>query len=270
MSTQHQCSAFTASLAFLDMTSIADRTAACEPVTTAGAPAFPGPWLAAASMILGPLAMLAGLLVRAGVNFFFPDQLAAFADDPTRMRVAYALFLAGTIALFPGVIHLVQQISRQRPLLAVWGGTLVILGLFARTFHYGANQVLFVAADAYGVEQAVRLVGDVYSTREWVVASLTGAILSGWVVLAVGTFLAKVMHPVRCLGLLAMAALMIGILKGTDVVSIIAVSGLALALVPQGVITLRTARRPERRSVIISLSVLVVVAPLLIIVGQLG
>ena len=214
--------------------------------------------------------MLAGVLVRAGVNFFFPDQLAAYADDPTRMRLAYGLFLAGNIALFPGIVHLAQQISARRPLLAVWGGTLVVLGLFARTFHYGANQVLFVAVDAYGTEQAVRLVGDVYSTREWVAASLNGAILIGWVVLAVGAFLAKVMHPVRCLGLLAMAALMIGILKGTDVVSIVAVSGLALALVPQGVITLRKARRPERRSVIMSLSALVVVVPMMIIVGQLG
>lgn len=252
------------------MNCVADRTVAPEPATSQRTSLFPGPWLAAASMVLGPLAILAGVLVRTGVDFFFPDQLAAFADDPTRMRVAYGLFLAGNIALFPGVIHLAQQIGRQRPLLALWGGTLVILGLFARTFHYGANQALFVAVDAYGVEQAVRLVGEVYSTREWVVASLNGAILSGWVVLAVGAFLAKVMHPVRCLGLLAMAALMIGILKGTDVVSIIAVSGLALAFVPQGVITLRTARRPERRSVIISLSVLAVVVPLLIIVGQLG
>lgn len=252
------------------MTSVTHRAAPSEPVTSRGTSPFPGPWLAAASMIFGPLAILAGVLVRTGVHFFFPDQLAAFADTPTRMRLAYGLFLAGNIALFPGVIHLAQQIGGRRPLLGLWGGTLVILGLFARTFHYGANQVLFVAADAYGVEQAGDLVGDVYSTKEWVVASLTGAIMIGWVVLAIGAFLAKAMHPVRCLGLLVMAALMIGILKGTDPVSIVAVSGLALALVPQGVITLRSAHRPDRRSMIISLSLLAMAVPLMIILGQLG
>lgn len=241
-----------------------------EALTADRMSSFPGPWLAAASMILGSLAILVGVLLRAGVNFFFPDQLAAFVAEPGRLRLAYALFLAGNIALCPGIVHIAQQISRRRPLLGMWGGTLVILGLFARTFHYGANQVLLVAADTVGVDGAVTLTGDVYSTREWVVASLTGAIMAGWVVLAVGAFLTKIMHPVRCLGLLAMAALMIGILKGADVVSIVAVSGLALALVPHGVITLRTAPRPARRSVIVTVGVLALVVPLLITVGQLG
>ncbi|MQA05195.1 MAG: hypothetical protein GEV07_21530 [Streptosporangiales bacterium] len=119
---------------------------------------------------------------RVGVPFFFPEQLAAFLQQSGRMRWAYALFLAGNIALFPGVIHLAQQICRRRP---------------------------------YGVQRAASLVRDVYTTTEWVVAPLNGAILIGWIVLAVGAFLAKVMPVSRCLGLLAMAALMIGILKGT-------------------------------------------------------
>lgn len=147
---------------------------------------------------------------------------------------------------------------------------MVLLGLLARTYHYGVNNAMFVAVETYGVENAVRLVGDLYGTKEWVIASLNGAIMIGWVVLAVGAFLSRTMPWWRCLGLLLMAGLMIGVLKGTNVVSIIAGVGLVVALVPHGIMTLRAAGRPERRTMIAALVGLILAVPLLIFTGQQG
>jgi hypothetical protein len=47
--------------------------------------------------------MLAGLLARLPYRFFFPDQLAAYAAHPAQNRIAYSLFLAGNVLLWPAV-----------------------------------------------------------------------------------------------------------------------------------------------------------------------
>ncbi|MFG1925145.1 hypothetical protein [Cryptosporangium sp. NPDC048952] len=76
-----------------------------------------------------------------GVPFFFPDQLAAYERQPTVMTVAYALFLAGIVALWPGVVAVATRIGATRPAGAVWGGALVMFGLFARAFHDGVKRL---------------------------------------------------------------------------------------------------------------------------------
>jgi hypothetical protein len=46
---------------------------------------FPGRWVEGAGLVLGPVLMLAGVLLRADVDCFFPAQLAAFAANPGRI-----------------------------------------------------------------------------------------------------------------------------------------------------------------------------------------
>src|SRR3954451_5475333 len=50
---------------------------------------LPGRWLGAASLIVGPLLLLTGILLRIQFHFFFPQQLAAYHDHPPLITAAY-------------------------------------------------------------------------------------------------------------------------------------------------------------------------------------
>src|SRR5690348_11457018 len=95
---------------------------------------FPGRWVGGVSMVVAPLLLLAGVLLRIRFHFFFPQQLTAFKEHPLLITVSYNLFLAGNISLWPAIMTLAWFISRTRPSWALCGGTFVIFGLFARTF----------------------------------------------------------------------------------------------------------------------------------------
>lgn len=88
-------------------------------------------------MVLGPVLMLAGALLRVRFHFFYPDQLAAYERHPTLMATAYGLFAAGSELLWPAVAVLATRIGIRSPGWGLWGGVLAVLGLFARTFHAG-------------------------------------------------------------------------------------------------------------------------------------
>lgn len=234
---------------------------------TTGPPfTFPGPWLGGVSLIAGPLLLLAGTLLRLGVPFFFPHQLAAYQQHPTLTATAYALFLAGTIALWPGIVAVAVRVGATRPAWALWGGSLVMAGLFARTFHYGVNTFAFSLVDSAGLGAASPAVSAYYRYPEWVVSSLTLAVMTGWVVLAIGCFLSGTLRLLPAIALALMSGLMIGVLKGSTWASAVEVAGLTVALVPLGVAFLRNAGRPSRSAV--PLVLLFVVGS--IVLGQLG
>src|SRR5689334_16584917 len=58
---------------------------------------FPGRWIGGACLILGPLLLLAGAGLRMPFHFFFPQQLAAFAEHPQRITAAYSLWALGHV-----------------------------------------------------------------------------------------------------------------------------------------------------------------------------
>jgi hypothetical protein len=134
---------------------------------------FPGPWLGGVSLIIGPCLLLTGALLRLGIPFFFPSQLAAYQRQPMLMGMAYALVLGGLIALWPGVAAVATRIGATRPGWALWGGSMVMLGLFARVFHYGINTFAFSLVDSAGLSAATQAVGAYYGYREWLVSSLS-------------------------------------------------------------------------------------------------
>ncbi|MDL4770801.1 hypothetical protein [Actinomadura xylanilytica] len=210
--------------------------------------AFPGRWLAGTSLILGPALLLAGVLLRARFHFFFPDQLAAYDEHPTLMTVSYSAFAAGTVVLFPAVAALAVRIGAVRPAWAASGGTLALVGLFARTFHAGVDHLAFGLVDAQGLSAATAAVADSYQGFHiFQYASFT--IMLGWAVLAAGAFRAGVLGWPRCLALAPTSALPLGVLKGTTPLSIIATAGLCAALAPLGLKILLDGPRPTRRSV---------------------
>ncbi|MBP2708222.1 hypothetical protein JOL79_31030 [Microbispora sp. RL4-1S] len=205
---------------------------------------FPGRWVEGSGLLLGPVLMLTGVLLRADVDGFFPSQLAAFAVSPGRMSLSYSAFAAGNVLLWPAVIALVRRVWVARPRWALWGGTLVMFGLFARAFHAGINHLAFQLVRVQSLEAAQKAIADSYGAFH-VFHTLSFAIFFGWIVLAVGAWRAGVLGIARSVALASMSALPIGVLKGTGPMSVVAAVGLCLALVPLGVRVLTDGPAPR-------------------------
>ncbi|MFZ4302473.1 hypothetical protein ACOZE3_31765 [Streptomyces cinereoruber] len=210
-----------------------------------------------------------GVLLRLPFPFFFPGQLAARVEHPGLMAVSYGALAAGTVLLWPGLVVLAVRIGRRSPGMALWGGVLAVLGLFARTFHAGVDHLAFQLADRQGAEAAARFVGDTYGAFH-VFSALNVAIMGGWLVLAAGAWRARVLGPVRASALAATAALPLGVLKGTTPLSVAAVAGLCLALVPLGVTVLREGPAPGRPTVLRWSLTVVAVLALMSLIGRAG
>ncbi|MEU7893482.1 hypothetical protein AB0B45_11520 [Nonomuraea sp. NPDC049152] len=213
-------------------------------------PTLPGPWVEGVGLLLGPLLLIAGVLARLGESDFFPGQLAAYAAAPGRMILSYSLFAAGVVLLWPAVTSLARGIGLSHPGWARWGATLVILGLFGRVFHAGVSHLAFQLVDVLGLPAAQKAVETTYGAFH-VFKAVNLFIMTGWIVLAVGAFRAKAFGAgpvgiVRCLALALAAGLPLGVLKGSsDPISLVALLGLAVALIPLGVTVLKQAPAPR-------------------------
>jgi len=230
---------------------------------------FPGRWLGAASLILAPPLFLTGILLRVQFHFFFPQQLVAFQEHPRLMTAAYSCFLAGNILLWPAVLTLGNVIGRRKPAWAIWGTASVMFGLFARTFHAGADFLAFQVARINGAESAARTISESYGAFH-VVSALNATILFGWILLGIGAYLSKTLGPVRSIALSLMSALMMGVLKGTSITSVIAASGLCIALVPLGFTLLRTPTPPSVRNILLGTAAGILLVAALFFFGRLG
>jgi len=208
---------------------------------------LPGRWLGGISMVVGPLLLLAGILLRIREHFFFPDQLKAAVERPSLMTAAYGLVAIGNIALWPAILTLAHLVGRTRPRWALWGGSLVMFGLFARTFHAGCDHFAFQLVRIAGLQTAVDVTARTYGAFN-VVSSLNAAIMSGWIVLAVGSYLSQTLPLFRAIALGAMSALMLGILKGSSWLSVVCAICLCVALVPSGIEVLTTSPRPTAKA----------------------
>lgn len=219
---------------------------------------FPGRWLGGLSLIIAPILLVISALLRIQYNFFFPDQLAAYDTHPTLMLTSYSLFLIGMILLFPAILVLVQLISKKKPRLGLWGGLLVIVGLFARAFHSGVDHFAFQIVEIENVEVATNFVGEFYGMFN-VVNILNFSILFGWIVLAIGAYLSKVFGWFRSLALGMMFVLALGVLKGTNMTTIISLTGLCIALPPLGVQVLKSGSKPKLKTVLFYVVIIVLV-----------
>jgi hypothetical protein len=220
-------------------------------------------------MIAGPLILLAGMALRLPYHFFFPQQLAAFADHPARIGAAYGCIAIGTVLLAPAVIGLSTMIGRTHPKWASAGGMLVLLGLFARLFHAGADHFALQLVPANGVQATMRSVATFYGATH-VIMTLTPAILFGWIVLAAAAWRSGVFGSVRAIAMAAMSALMIGVLKGTSATSLVVTGGLCVALVPQGIMVLRDGPSPGIRRIALWTAGTVVLIAVFYVLGRLG
>ncbi|WP_238432056.1 hypothetical protein [Streptomyces cavernae] len=248
---------------------IGARLRGALPVERLEGTGFPGRWVGGTSMVLGPLLMLAGALLRARFHFFYPDQLAAYERYPTLMATAYGLFAAGSMLLWPAVAVLAARIGGRSAGWGLWGGVLVMFGLFARAFHAGVDHLAFQLVRSQGVQSATEAVSAGYGAFH-VFAALNLAILAGWIVLALGAWRTRVLGPVRAAALGLTAALPLGVLKGTTPLSLVALAGLCAGLVPFGLALLREGPRPSRKAVLRWVPLALVTLGLLVLLGQAG
>ncbi|MET8698389.1 hypothetical protein ABZW10_05885 [Kitasatospora sp. NPDC004723] len=239
------------------------------PVEWSGDTPFPGRWAGGVAMVAAPLLLGAGVLLRLPFHFFFPEQLAARVEHPGLIAASYGSFAAGTVLLWPALAVLATRTGRHSPGLALWGGIFAVLGLFARTFHAGVDHLAFQLAHRQGAEAATRFIGETYGAFH-VFSALSLAIMGGWLLLAVGAWRAHVLGPVRAVALAATAALPLGVLKGTTPLSVVAVGGLCLALVPLGVTVLREGPAPRRASVLRWSAAVTATVILMTLIGQAG
>lgn len=230
---------------------------------------FPGRWVGGIALVLAPVLLLTGVLLRIRFPFFFPEQLLAYQSNPSLIFASYSTFLAGNIFLWPAVITLARLIGLKRPGWSIWGGSFVIFGLFARTFHAGIDHLAFQLVNVQGLDPAIAAVSESYGAFH-IVSILSGTIMFGWVLLAIGAFLSETLGAVRAVALGLMAILMLGVLKGSTVVSIIAVTGLCVAMCPLGIKLLRNGPRPAIREVLFWSSMVILVIVLLFFFGQAG
>ncbi|MFC0599728.1 hypothetical protein [Streptomyces palmae] len=232
-------------------------------------PAFPGRWAGGACLLLGPLSVLAGVLLRLRFDLFFPAQLSAYQDHPHLMTASYSLVATGWVLLGPGVVLLATRIGERFRELAAWGGALTLLGLFARTFHAGVDHLGFQLVTVQGAASATRTVSESYGAFH-VFSTLNAAIMGGWILLAVGAYRARLLGPARAVALALASAMPLGVLKGTTAWSVAAAAGLCVALVPLGVAVLRTGPTPRASTAAGRLLLVGVVGVAMFLFGQAG
>ncbi|MFD2468191.1 hypothetical protein [Amycolatopsis silviterrae] len=209
---------------------------------------FPGPRLGGAALVLGPVLVLAGVLLRLPYPFFFPHQLAASVQHPIQMTAAGVCFLAGQVVLLFAVSTVVRQIAVKQPRWAAWSGALVLIGLAERVFHAGFDQAAMDLAHHRGADYATAFVAEAYGDLH-LFSFLSFTIMFGWPLLGFAAYRAGVLGRVRSVALAAATVMPLGVLKGTTAWSIVAAVGLCVAFVPSGIRLLAQAQQTDRRTV---------------------
>lgn len=195
---------------------------------------WPGTRLGAGALVVAPLLLLAGELVRWGHFYFYPDQLSAMVTARATILTSYSLYTAGLVLMIPAFLALAAMISRQCPVWGFWGGTIALVGSTVRIFQEGISFLGLQLVDAQGLGTATAAVGDTYGAW-YVLETLNGSDNLGWAILAIGAYRARVFGWMPALGVAFMMTHYSGVLKGTDLNSLAGAALLATAFVPLGI-----------------------------------
>lgn len=199
---------------------------------------FPGPRLAGVALVLGPLVMLAAAaLLMEFEGGEFEEIQQRIADQPLRAEVGLNLMIVGWLLMTLGVLTLARLIAQRHPTLAAFAGVLTLMGLV----------VSFVFAGIATIEHGVAEFPDrgLAAQLEPVIAPPVALLLFlpgiplGWLLLAVGSWRAGVLGPVRAAMLLGPIGVPVGAILGFPVALVIGFAAVSIALVPLGVQILR-------------------------------
>jgi hypothetical protein len=208
---------------------------------------FPGRILGGLTLVVAPLLLLIGELIRIRFYYYYPSQLRAYADHPQLMTASYSFYALGLLLCWPAFLTLTGLIGARRRGWAFWGAVLAMTGLFVRLFHEGVNYLAFQMVSELGLSTALAGVQGSY-THWYVFYSLVFTDNLGWVVLAIGSYRAGRLGWVQCVGIAVMMAHWSGVLKGSSIGSVLETLGLCVALIPLGVAVLVSGTAPGLRS----------------------
>jgi hypothetical protein len=214
---------------------------------------FPGRWIGGFSLILGPILIIIGEILRIEYYFYYPNQLAAFKEQPTLMATSYGLFTAGVILLVLGILTLVRLIGVKKPALALWGGIFGIFGLLCRMYHAGVDNLAYWLVHFQGLEIATKVIRESYPYNYqgfYVVATILFSGMVGWFVLAIGAYRSGTLNLPSSIALGLMGIHSMGVLKGTSWDTLVAVIGLCIAFVPLGFKILRNGSMPNLQTIL--------------------
>ncbi|MFI6387258.1 hypothetical protein [Nonomuraea sp. NPDC050540] len=213
---------------------------------------FPGRWIGGLTLVLGPVVLCAGLLLRhlGTVTALTPQQqewaeaqpfaaygqLLAYTAEPALFALAYAVFALGALLLFPAFIALAQRVGGG---LASWGATLLAAGLFARLYFAGADQTAFQLTEVVGLDQATDAIMKEYvdiSYGPWLVPVWASVgQYAGSLLLAVAAWRSGLLGTARAVMLLLAGGTWMGVLKSASIPDALVAGLLCVALVPLGV-----------------------------------
>ncbi|MGW7483601.1 hypothetical protein ACWGH8_34030 [Nonomuraea muscovyensis] len=217
---------------------------------------FPGRWIGGATLILGPVVMCAGYLLRylSSTTTLTPQQQAwaetkpfaaygqflAYTSEPGLLTLSYAVFALGAVLLFPAFIALAQRVGSGP---AFWGATLLVAGLFARLYFTGADQTAFQLTESLGLDHAVNAVMKEYvdiSYGPWRVPVWASVgQYAGSLLLAIAAWRSGIFGTARALMLLLAGGTWMGVLKAASIPDVLVTALLCVALVPLGTQVLR-------------------------------
>jgi hypothetical protein len=242
------------------------RPLSTQPLMELKSNLFPGRWVGGVSLILGPVLILTGALLRIQFHFFAPQQLTAFEAHPNLITAAYSCYAVGSVTLCFGIISLATFIGTWNRVWGIWGGSLAILGLFTRTFHAGIDHMAFQLVQVQSRDLAWQVVSDSYRAFH-VFRHLNGTIMAGWIVLAIGAYRSGTLDLFRSIALGLMVMVPFGTLKGTEIRAI-GIIGLCIALIPLGIAMLRNGPPLSKRAIfwIITINVLGLIMAILSII----
>jgi hypothetical protein len=168
------------------------------------------------------------------------------------------------------VIKLAELIGTRRPSWAMWGCLLTMFGLFARTFHSGVDHLAFQIVRNQSLDLAINVVADSYGAFH-IFSTFNLAIMLGWIVLAIGAYRSGTLPVLRSAALALMVTLPLGVLKGSTLFSILATTGLCIALMPPlGIKVLRDGPMPGLRLALNWFIGVIVVVSVFFFFGQQG
>ncbi|MDP4503891.1 hypothetical protein [Nonomuraea turcica] len=217
---------------------------------------FPGRWIGGATLVLGPVVLCAGYLLRylstiialtpqqqawaEAQPFAAYGQLLAYTSEPALLTLSYAVFALGALLLFPAFVALAQRIGGS---LAFWGATLLVAGLFSRLYSAGADQTAFQLTEVIGLDQATNAIMKEYvdiSYGPWRVKSWASVgQYAGSLLLAIAAWRSGLFGTARAVMLLLAGGTWMGVLKGASIPDALVTALLCVALVPLGVRMLR-------------------------------
>ncbi|GAA3702660.1 hypothetical protein GCM10022224_080580 [Nonomuraea antimicrobica] len=231
---------------------------------------FPGRWIGGVTLILGPVVLCAGYLLRylSSTTALTPQQqawaetkpfaaygqLLAYTSAPALLTLSYAVFALGAVLIFPAFIALAQRVGSG---LAFWGATLLVAGLFARLYFTGADQTAFQLTEVLGLDQATNAIMKEYvdiSYGPWRVPVWASVgQYAGSLLLAIAAWRSGIFGTARALMLLLAGGTWMGVLKAASIPDVLVTVLLCVALVPLGTQVLRERlSAPTGRSKVLS------------------